>query len=367
MTNQRVFRGCLIVLCGMVLCAVSFSLTAAPNPKLRIIQTNSAGDNIHIIDPATNKVVGEIKGIEASHGIAASRDGARIYVSEEAQKTLDVVDGKTLEVTKRIPLSGGVPNLIALTPDERWIYVAIRPSWDDVSHFPQIRAQANGGVDVIDTSSLQKVKTIPIKGGIHDLNVTPDGKYVVGGIARDNVPPVNMMTVIDTRTNEVAWTLAMNPSPSPMAISANPDGSTKWVLAQVGGEFNGFAVVDFATHEEIKRIKNPDVAPEQQNHFGPPSASHGIAVTSDQKTLLVNSRLNSALYAYSLPDLKLLGGAALSGKGASWLTITPDDKTAYVANEQTNNVSVVDIKSLKEIARIPVGFVPARNITWILP
>jgi len=367
MTNQHVFRGGLIVLCGMVLCAVSFSLTAAPNPKLRIIQTNSAGDNIHIIDPATNKVVGEIKGIEASHGIAASRDGARIYVSEEAQKTLDVVDGKTLEVTKRIPLSGGVPNLIALTPDERWIYVAIRPSWDDVSHFPQIRAQANGGVDVIDTSSLQKVKTIPIKGGIHDLNVTPDGKYVVGGIARDNVPPVNMMTVIDTRTTEVAWTLAMNPSPSPMAISANPDGSTKWVLAQVGGEFNGFAVVDFATHEEIKRIKNPDVAPEQQNHFGPPSASHGIAVTSDQKTLLVNSRLNSALYAYSLPDLKLLGGAALSGKGASWLTITPDDKTAYVANEQTNNVSVVDIKSLKEIARIPVGFVPARNITWFLP
>jgi len=367
MTNQHVFRGGLIVLCGMVLCAVSFSLTAAPNPKLRIIQTNSAGDNIHIIDPATNKVVGEIKGIEASHGIAASRDGARIYVSEEAQKTLDVVDGKTLEVTKRIPLSGGVPNLIALTPDERWIYVAIRPSWDDVSHFPQIRAQANGGVDVIDTSSLQKVKTIPIKGGIHDLNVTPDGKFVVGGIARDNVPPVNMMTVIDTRTNEVAWTLAMNPSPSPMAISANPDGSTKWVLAQVGGEFNGFAVVDFATHEEIKRIKNPDVAPEQQNHFGPPSASHGIAVTSDQKTLLVNSRLNSALYAYSLPDLKLLGGAALSGKGASWLTITPDDKTAYVANEQTNNVSVVDIKSLKEIARIPVGFVPARNITWFLP
>ena len=367
MTNQHVFRGGLIVLCGMVLCAVSFSLTAAPNPKLRIIQTNSAGDNIHIIDPATNKVVGEIKGIEASHGIAASRDGARIYVSEEAQKTLDVVDGKTLEVTKRIPLSGGVPNLIALTPDERWIYVAIRPSWDDVSHFPQIRAQANGGVDVIDTSSLQKVKTIPIKGGIHDLNVTPDGKFVVGGIARDNVPPVNMMTVIDTRTNEVAWTLAMNPSPSPMAISANPDGSTKWVLAQVGGEFNGFAVVDFATHEEIKRIKNPDVAPEQQNHFGPPSASHGIAVTSDQKTLLVNSRMNSFLYAYSLPDLKLLGGAALSGKGASWLTITPDDKTAYVANEQTNNVSVVDIKSLKEIARIPVGFVPARNITWFLP
>jgi YVTN family beta-propeller protein len=82
---------------------------------------------------------------------------------------------------------------------------------------------------------------------------------------------------------------------------------------------------------------------------------------------LVNSRLNSALYAYSLPDLKLLGGAALGGKGAGWLTISPDDKTAYVANEHTNNVSVVDIKSLKETALIPVGFAPARNATWLTP
>jgi len=100
MTNKQVFRGCLVVLCGIVLVRRVVLLEAAPDPKLRIIQTNSAGDNIHIIDPATNKVVGEIKGIEASHGIAAARDGSRIYVSEEAQKTLDVVDGKTLQVIK---------------------------------------------------------------------------------------------------------------------------------------------------------------------------------------------------------------------------------------------------------------------------
>src|ERR1700719_1309412 len=143
MTNKQVSRGFLTLLGGMALCAVAISLLAAPPAKLRIIQTNSAGDNIHIIDPATNKVVGEIKGIEAPHGVAAARDGSRIYISEEAQKTLDVVDGKTLEVIKRIPLSG-VPNLIALTPDGRRIYVAINLTWNDLSHFPQIRAQASG-------------------------------------------------------------------------------------------------------------------------------------------------------------------------------------------------------------------------------
>ena len=105
-----------MVLAGMVLCPLS--LKAATNKVVRIIQTNSAGDNVHVIDPATNKVVGEIKGIEVNHGVAVAPDGSRIYISDEAQSTLDVVDAKTLKVIKRIPLSGH-PNNIAVTPDGR--------------------------------------------------------------------------------------------------------------------------------------------------------------------------------------------------------------------------------------------------------
>src|ERR1700719_882274 len=189
MKNKQVFSRYLTVLAASLL--IAWSMGAAPK-NVRIIQTNSAGDNIHIIDPATNKVVGEIRGIEASHGVAASPDSSRIYVSEEDQKTLDVIDGKTLEVTKRIPLSGN-PNLIDMTPDGRWIYVAIAQTWDDLSEFPVIKAAASGGVDVIDTVSLTNVKTIAMRGGVHDLNVTPDGKYVIAGTSRGAKPPANLM------------------------------------------------------------------------------------------------------------------------------------------------------------------------------
>jgi len=41
--------------------------------------------------------------------------------------------------------------------------------------------------------------------------------------------------------------------------------------------------------------------------------------------------------------------------------------TAYVDNPQTNDVSVVDIKSLKEVARVPVGFAPSRNTAGLAP
>src|ERR1051326_952019 len=128
--------------------ALLFALPLAAS-TVRIIQTNSAGDNIHIIDPATNRVVGVINGIEVSHGAAVAPDGSRDYTSDEAESTLDVVDRKSLKVTNKIPLSGH-PNNIAIGKDGRRVYVSI--------------VVEPGAVDVIDTASLQKVKSIRNEG-----------------------------------------------------------------------------------------------------------------------------------------------------------------------------------------------------------
>jgi glucose/arabinose dehydrogenase len=38
--------------------------------------------------------------------------------------------------------------------------------------------QAPGAVDVIDAAALQRVKSIPVKGAVHNTYVTPDGKFV---------------------------------------------------------------------------------------------------------------------------------------------------------------------------------------------
>jgi YVTN family beta-propeller protein len=80
----------------------------------------------------------------------------------------------------------------------------------------------------------------------------------------------------------------------------------------------------------------------------------------------VNSRLNSAVYKYSLPDLKLTGTIEIDGIDPNWITLTPDGKRAYIAIAGSNFVSAVDIASMKQIARIPVGQVPKRNITALL-
>src|SRR5204862_1726893 len=185
----------------------------AATTKVRIIQTNSAGDNVSIIDPTTNKVVGEITGIEVNHGAAAAPDGSRLYISNEAESTLDVVDGRSLKVTNKIPLSGH-PNNIAAGKDGRRVYVSI--------------AVAPGAVDVIDTASLQRVKSIPIKGAVHNTYVTPDGKYVVAGSVAGKT-----VTVIDSQTEEPVWTMDFNLGVRPMTFERNADGSTKRIFVQL--------------------------------------------------------------------------------------------------------------------------------------
>jgi len=363
MRSTHLFRG-LAIVAAIALGTLAAPTVGAQQPsKLRIIQTNFGGDTVHIIDPATNKVVRELKGFETVHGVIAAPDGSRIYFSSESENAVIAVDGKTLEHIKSTALSRN-PNLIDITPDGKTIYAAISLTYDDVSEFPTVKAGPTGGVDVIDTASLTKIKTIPMKGGVHDLNVTPDGKFVAVGNSRGG--RANIMTVLGTKTNDTAWTMPMDPAPSPMAVSKKADGSTDKIYAQNGRD-NGFQVIDFATRKITQTVTLPDISGQEKNPFGPPAVSHGLMVTPDQKTLVVISRGNSALYTYSLPDVKYIGVVTLGGKGAGWLVLTPDSKRAYVANEHSNSVSAVDLASLKELAVIPVGFVPSRNALWMQP
>ena len=152
----------------------------------------------------------------------------------------------------------------------------------------------------------------------------------------------------------------------PIAFERSADGSTRRLFVQIS-DFHGFAIVDSAQRKEVGRVTLPEVPPAERHTEGlQGSPSHGIGVAPDGKTLWVNSKMNSRVYAYSLPDLKLLGGVRV-GNHPDWLTFTPDSSRVYVANAGSNSVSVVDVATVKEITRIPVGQVPKRNITAVLP
>ncbi len=324
-------------------------------PLVLIYVTNSAGNTIDVVDPTANTVVQVIHGIELPHGITFSPDGARVYVSNESDSVLDVVDRKSGEMLRKVPLRGR-PNNIAITKDGRRILVGIRA--------------LQGELDVIDTVSLNRVKSIQVD-SVHNVYVTPDGSYAVSGSLEGK-----SATVIDLRTDQIAWKLNFDHPVRPMAFEANPDGSTRRIFVELSN-FNGFAVVDFAKRSEVARITLPD----EPGGFGIAEGrvntpAHGIGVAPDGKSLWVNSTLANAVFEYSLPDLQLVGhtelplvhplGRAPTSSVPEWITFTPDSKHVYVSNSGDRSVSAIDMKTLKLVAVIPVGEVPKRINTLVV-
>ena len=320
---------------------------------VRIIQTNSRDTVIHLIDPETQSIVGEIGDIPIPHGVAAAPDGSLLYFSSEAKHTLDVIDGRTFARVKEIPLSDR-PNNISIGLDGRYVYVGIM--------------DGDGGIDIIDTATLENVRHIDTQSRVHNTYVTPDGRYLLAGTFGGE----RNLKVYDTGTEALAWSLYDKRNEStlegvrPMAFETRPDGSTSRLFVQIS-DFHGFTVVDFDSGREITRIELPEVPPAQRDP-GPFNAApaHGIGVAPDGETLWVCSRLNGHVYAYSLPGLSYLGGVQ-TGDHPDWLTFSPDSRYVYVANDHSDDVSIIEIATREEVARLSVGSSPKRNIAAILP
>jgi YVTN family beta-propeller protein len=307
--------------------------------NVRVYVTNSGGDTISVIDPATNTVTGDIKVSMNPHGIVPSIDKKRFFISSEGENLMDVVDRASSKVIRRIPL-GTRPNNVAITPDGRRVYVCIRQeSW----------------VDIVDTTSLEKVKSVPVGRYPHNVYCTGDGKYMLATSMGDK-----KITAIDIKTEEPAFEIPLPGVPRPVAMDSGPQR----LFVQLSN-LHGFVVVDYAARKVTQTIDMP-AAPADAKPLIPSTFAHGLAVSPDQTTLWACSQLSNSVSVYSLPDLKLIATTPV-GVAPDWMVFTPDGKRAYVSNTGSNTVSVLDAASYKELTRIPVGKEPKRIIAVDLP
>jgi YVTN family beta-propeller protein len=307
--------------------------------SIRVYVANSNDDNVTIIDPQSDQVVGKITVSPNPHGIVPSPDGSRFYVSSESKDVLDVVDRATLKIVKRVPI-GTRPNNVAITPDGKRVYICIRgEAW----------------VDIVDTGSLERVKRVPVGKGPHNIYRTPDGAHMIATSMDDN-----KLTVINIKTEEPEFDIPAGGVPRPLAIDANPDQSIRRLFVQLSN-LHGFAVVDYPSRKTIDKVLLPD-APSGARPLIPATFSHGIGITPDRKTLWVASLLDNSVSVFSLPELKRITTIPV-GRGPDWMTFTPDGKHCYVSNAGADSVSSIDVVALTELKRIPVGKMPKRIIT----
>jgi YVTN family beta-propeller protein len=324
----------------------------------QIYVANKGGTTVDVIDPGTDKIVDVIKDVESPEVVRFSLDGSRLYIpNRNDENLLDVIDRTSGKIIKRVQLSGWANEAVA-TADGKFLLVCI---WNTTNE-----PKTTGALDIVDTAKLEVIKSIPVSSGLHDMAVTRDGKFAAAGS-----PQGHFLAVFDLQKRELAWEVQYDQGIQPVAIESGPDGAGRRIFAQFH-DTNGFSVVGFAEHKEIARI----ILPDQPTGFtrGCEGPNHGIAVSPDDKILWVNSARANSVFAYSLPDLQVLGHVSLPelripGKQAqtgspAWITLTPDGKKVYVTTCALDSVSVIDAVKMKEIARIPTGHNPDRLSTF---
>jgi YVTN family beta-propeller protein len=371
------------VFSGIVL--LSASLAAQGVPRLdsyegvavRILQSNNAGNIHHIIDPASNQVVGLIKGCPHAHNLTVHPDGLYYYCANEQDKTVDVFDTKTLQLVQQIQLSER-PNKIAVNKKHRKIYAGIVSTTAKAAgpgfKMPDGRSRA-AVVDVIDIATHKVVRSIPVHHPVHNVFVTPDESQVVAGLRGEVEPGEPTIEVIDPKTDTVVWGMELTGyrqygrvthEVRPMAFEAAADGTTRRAFAQATG-INAVWVIDWSKRQVVDLLWPPKLPLWKQNGDGIQTGDmHGLEVLPDRSAVWASSRLDSRIYGWTLPDLKYIGAVEV-GPSANWMTPTPDSRYMYVAVSGSDHTLAVDLRALKIVAKIKTGARPARISTAILP
>jgi YVTN family beta-propeller protein len=345
-------RGSLIA--QLTICLAATAAIALPGSALArqfLWQTNGSGNDVHVIDVETRKVVRRIVVGPEPHGIAAPEDARVVYISIEAngqdQGALIWVDPRSYRITGRMAVCRE-PHAIATTPDGRWVYVPCR----------------DGHYAVVDAAQQRIVKRIRTGGRPHNVRISPDGRYAY--LSPMGSP--RRVTIVDIAAgHRVSGTIAFSASVRPSALAAD-NGR---FYQHIDG-LNGFEVADIPSRRVIARVRHAKrlgwfLVSGQLGWLDLDGLHrcHGLAVRPGLREIW--SVCGRSVNVHSLigsghPEIATV---ALVNDGY-WLTFTPDGAQAFVALHRANKVAVVDAKSKVVAAYIEVGKGPARNLVVTL-
>ncbi|HUB31297.1 MAG TPA: cytochrome D1 domain-containing protein [Terracidiphilus sp.] len=171
--------------------------------------TTEIDKTVTIIDPKTLKIVGTISTDQPeSHMLVLSHDGRRGYTANVGPGTVSVLDIAARKTIKVIPISGNTQR-IAISNDDRWVFTADQTK-------PQMA--------VIDTRTNQVAHWIPVESYGYGGAMTPDGKWFLVAL-----PDVNKVAVIDVQAMKVVRNISLSAGTDPQEVLIRPDGKMAYV------------------------------------------------------------------------------------------------------------------------------------------
>lgn len=303
--------------------ATFMGLAISPDNE-KVFVAGGQQNRIYVFDLKTNKKLGEINcnksfdGTDYSDGyigdMVLSKDGSKLYAVDQIGFRMMVIDTKTNQVIHNVK-TGRYPFGIALSPDEKTVYVA-NVGMFEYSYIKSLdKKRLNETASKFPTSAYgskemkEGVKSDSIEfAGLGDPNA-PESFSVWGIDVSNEIPAVTSKVKTGVLVGEEIDGISAVGGSSPNSMVA----TARFVYVSNGNNDN-ISVIDAKQNKVVESIE-----------------------------LKLDERLGS-----------------LKGVIPFGLTISPDQKRLYVAEAGINAVGVIDLDTKKVLGHIPTGWFPSK-------
>lgn len=306
--------------------ALATLLLMTPAYADEIWVTNEKDDTISVIDIETLEVTRTIPTGERPRGITFSKDYSVVYICASDSDAVQVMDPVSGEILHDLP-SGEDPEQFVLHPDNRHLYIA---NEDDAI------------TTVVDVETRTVVEQIDVGIEPEGMAVSPDGKIVI-----TTSETTNMAHWIDTDEKAIFANTLVDSRPRHAEFLKG--GTELWVSSEIGGTISVF---DVETQTEKAKIsfELPNIHPDRVQpvgfELGPDETHAYVALGPSNHVAVVNAE------TFEVEDYILVGRRV-------WhMDFNADKSLLFTTNGISGDVTVIDTATNKPIKSIKVGRFP---------
>ena len=308
------------------------SAIKVPDITQVVVIVNRDSNEIAFMDIATRRLVGKtFLGNNANpHMAMISPDGRFVVTGGTRANTAYVIDARTLELVKKIPV-GIAPEHLAFSPDGRFYYQG-NPADDSIT--------------VIDMQSLSVIKTIPGLAEPLNITFTPDGsKAYVGNYG------AHWVGVIDVARHELLKKIQVSAPPGisrldPTKYLGEIKGISNATISADGrylyaadGDLGVVGIIDTRGDKVVKVIR---VGQDPWRLYMSHDGRYGITVNNGDETISIIDTARNEVVATLEAGPDMTGVNFAGGK-------------AFVISSTTGFLYVYDMRNLKPAGRIKIG------------
>jgi YVTN family beta-propeller protein len=197
-------------------------------------------------------------------------------------------------------------------------------------------------MEMIDVASKTVVQRVATGGEPEGVINSVDGKYI---FVTSEV--AGMVHVIDRAKAAVVKNIIVGTRPRRFVVT--PDGSELWVSNELSSEVHVIDIASLKIKDDLTFVP-PGFRPEDVTPVG-------MIITKDGSKVLITLGRSNHLAIVDAKTRKVLQ-YVLVGSRAWDVDLTSDEKTAFVTNGLSDDITEVDMASMAPVRSLPVGRTP---------